>query len=121
GPSLEIFVTRFLLPLPLLQLGCRHWNRPHSALLPFCLLWDRDSRGDFAGLFVSMAVATESFFVAFLVVAMAAVAVHGHEGHDHSPAASPEPASSAASSLVVSLVAPLLVGVGAFIASALRL
>lgn len=76
---------------------------------------------DFAGLFVSMAVATESFFVAFLVVAMAAVAVHGHEGHDHSPAASPEPASSAASSLVVSLVAPLLVGVGAFIASALRL
>lgn len=73
--------------------------------------------------FAAMAGARmKTCLVAFLVVVMAAAnVVHAHNGVDHGPAAAPHEEESGAGMLVASVMAPLLVAVGAFAASALQL
>lgn len=63
---------------------------------------------------LQMAGAMKTFLVAFLVVAMAAVAAHAHDGEDHGPAAAPHSEESSATTSVASLMAPLMAAVAAF-------
>jgi hypothetical protein len=73
------------------------------------------------GLCIAMAKAMKTFLAAFLVVTVAAIAMHAHNGEDHGLASAPHPSESGAATLVASLMAPLFVTTSAFVASALQL
>ena len=67
-----------------------------------------------------MAGAMKTFVAAIMVLAVAAVAVHAHNGVNHGPAPASHSAESGAATLMASWITPLLVAAGAFAASALQ-